>query len=107
MLVVAWESLDVVHLILLSILQHHQPELPSSYMYTGPVTTTSPAAVMATLRSAKGPNPLLPTQNPAGNPYAVSGCPVTLAEHSQPSHCFFCHTAESPSTLDISAGVPA
>ena len=76
-------------------------------MYTGPVTTTSSAAVMATLRSAKGPNPLLPTQNPAGNPYAVSGCPVTLAEHPQPRHCFVCHTAESHLIVDISAGVTA
>lgn len=46
-------------------LQHHQPELPSSYMYTGPITHTTPGAVMATLQSVKAPNPLLPIQNPS------------------------------------------
>ncbi|CAL5221141.1 g3278 [Coccomyxa viridis] len=45
--------------------QHHQPELPSSYMYTGPITHTTPGAVMATLQSVKAPNPLLPIQNPS------------------------------------------
>ena len=45
--------------------QLHQAELPSSYMYTGPVTSTSPAAVMATLRSTQKGPPLLPTQNPS------------------------------------------
>lgn len=51
--------------------QLHQAELPSSYMYTGPVTSTSPAAVMATLRSIQKGPPLLPTQNPS-IPFSVS-----------------------------------
>ncbi|CAK0782069.1 hypothetical protein CVIRNUC_005545 [Coccomyxa viridis] len=48
--------------------QHHQPGLPSNYMHTGRDMPTSPAAVMATLRSAqaKGPgSPLLPTHSNA------------------------------------------
>ena len=49
-------------------MQHHQPGLPSNYMHTGRDMPTSPAAVIATLRSAqaKGPgSPLLPTHSNA------------------------------------------
>ena len=49
-------------------MQHHQPGLPSNYMHTGRDMPTSPAAVMATLRSAQAKGPgsaLLPTHSNA------------------------------------------
>ncbi len=62
-------------------MQHHQPGLPSNYMHTGRDMPTSPAAVMATLRSAqaKGPSsPLLPTHSNAADS-ASAGVSLSLA----------------------------
>lgn len=68
---------------MLCLMQLHQQEVPSSYMYTGSAVPTSSAAVMATLRSAKGPAPLLPVQNPSA-PVGVSPhyhCPLDASQH--------------------------